>query len=78
MNVECEWVGKFRFDALADNFKIELDAKKPFGEEKAPSPKQYVLASICGCTGMDVLSILNKKKQYIDKFSITAGLQVAC
>ena len=32
------------------------------GEDSAASPKRLMLASLAGCTGMDIVSILNKMK----------------
>ena len=32
------------------------------GENSGPSPKRLMLASLAGCTGMDIVSILNKMK----------------
>jgi len=40
------------------------------GEDTGPSPKRLMLASLAGCTGMDVVSILNKMKVAFSNFSI--------
>ena len=40
------------------------------GNDSGPSPKRLMLASLAGCTGMDVVSILNKMKVAFNKFSI--------
>ncbi|RZA08839.1 MAG: OsmC family peroxiredoxin [Proteobacteria bacterium] len=39
-----------------------MDASPPFGKGTALSPKQLCLASIGGCTAMDVVSWLKKHK----------------
>jgi putative redox protein len=39
-------------------------------EDTGPQPMQLLLIGLCGCTGMDVISILQKKRQSF------AGLQV--
>ncbi|PIS10952.1 MAG: hypothetical protein COT73_06660 [Bdellovibrio sp. CG10_big_fil_rev_8_21_14_0_10_47_8] len=49
-----------------------MDGKRPIGDESGPSPKQLVLAAICGCTGMDVISLLRKYKQETKTFEIDA------
>ncbi|OIR08288.1 hypothetical protein GALL_94560 [mine drainage metagenome] len=36
------------------------------------SPKQLLLASLCGCSGMDVVSILDKMKVKYSKIEISA------
>lgn len=72
MKVECDWNGKQHFVANINGFKVHMDASKPFGDEKAPTPKQLVLAALCGCTGMDVIGLLKKSKQMPSKFTIQA------
>ncbi|MBC7457264.1 MAG: OsmC family protein [Bdellovibrionaceae bacterium] len=42
------------------------------GDETAITPKQMLRAAICGCTGMDVVALLNKHKQPLSKFEIEA------
>lgn len=72
MKVDCNWNGKSNFVANINGFRIQMDSSKPFGDELAPTPKQLVLASLCGCTGMDVIGLLKKNKQTPDKFKIEA------
>ncbi len=40
------------------------------GGDTGPSPKRLMLASLAGCTGMDVVSILDKMKVEYSDFSI--------
>ena len=40
------------------------------GNDEGPSPKRLMLASLAGCTGIDVVSILNKMKVPFSDFSI--------
>ena len=40
------------------------------GEDSGPSPKRLMLASLAGCTGIDIVSILNKMKVEFSDFSI--------
>ena len=40
------------------------------GKDTGPSPKRLMLASLAGCTGMDIVSILNKMKVTFSDFSI--------
>lgn len=49
-----------------------MDARSPIGTDKAASPKQLTLAALCGCTGMDVMSLLQKYKQKVDSLVIEA------
>ena len=40
------------------------------GNNEGPSPKRLMLASLAGCTGIDVVSILNKMKTPFSNLSI--------
>lgn len=40
------------------------------GNDSGPSPKRLMLAALAGCTGIDVVSILNKMKVQFSNFSI--------
>ena len=72
-----------KFTAEADNHRVEMDAKSPIGSDTALTPKQLLLASISGCTAMDVVALLRKYKQPLDSFqieadaSLTEGVQPA-
>ncbi len=77
MKINCDWNGKQNFVANVNGFKIHMDATKPYGDAGAPTPKQLVLASLCGCTGMDVIGLLKKNQQNVEKFSIEAEASVA-
>jgi putative redox protein len=41
------------------------------GEDSGPSPKKLMLASLAGCTGIDIVSILNKMKVEFSNFTIS-------
>lgn len=72
MNLKCRWSEKMRFVAEADRHEIPMDAKPPFGTDQDPTPKQLLVAAICGCTGMDVVSMLKKDRQPVDSLYIDA------
>ncbi len=40
------------------------------GTESGPGPKRLMLSSLAGCTGIDVVSILNKMRVAFSQFSI--------
>lgn len=59
------------FNAEVNGHNIVLDADTPVGgEDKGPRPKALVLGSLGGCTGMDVISILEKMKVKLDNFEM--------
>ena len=70
---QVTWVGPgLRLVGEADGPAIIVDHAMP-GEERedtGPHPVQLLLIGLCACTGMDVISILKKKRQSL------AGLQV--
>lgn len=52
-------------------FRIDLDAEESVGGQNAgPQPLRLLLLGIAGCTAMDVISILRKKRQQV------SGLEV--
>jgi putative redox protein len=56
-----------------DGHRILLDAAPPDGDGAAPGPKETLLAALAACTGMDVASILRKKRQRAASYEITAS-----
>ena len=60
-----------QFNAIFQNNTVTMDAsKQDGGNNLGASPKKLMLASLAGCTGMDVVSILNKMKVKYENFSI--------
>lgn len=60
--VKTSWTGKMSFDSVIDNHTLHIDTKAPLGEDGGPSPKKLLLSSLAGCTGMDVVALLNKMR----------------
>lgn len=60
------------FSGTADSgFSIQLDAKqKVGGEGKGFIPMELMALSMAGCTAMDVISILRKKRQDVTDFEV--------
>ncbi len=70
--VDCTWKGNMSFEAEINDFKIMMDAHEEVGgENKGPRPKPLTLASLGGCTGMDVVSILKKMRIEPSYFNIS-------
>lgn len=61
-----------QFSAEAGEHAVLMDAKPPLGQGKAPSPKQLLLAALCGCTAMDVVALLRKHRQGMQGLEVTA------
>jgi putative redox protein len=58
------------FNSSINNHKVAMDSHDDGGHDTGPSPKRLMLASLAGCTGMDVVSILQKMKVIFTDFSI--------
>lgn len=49
------------FDADVNGHNIIIDTTREFGgNNEGPGPKNLMLISLAGCTGMDIVSLLNK------------------
>ncbi len=58
------WREGMTFDATTTTgHHIVLDALPPGGDDRGPKPIELVLTALAGCTAMDVLSILQKKRE---------------
>lgn len=69
--VNIKWTEGMSFEAEVNDFKITLDATPAVGgQNKGPRPKPLTLVSLGGCTGMDVISILNKMRIIPDYFNV--------
>jgi len=60
------------FSGVADSgFAIQLDARKEVGGDgKGYIPMELMALSLAGCTAMDVISILRKKRQDVTAFEV--------
>ena len=60
--------GGMAFDTVMDGHTVTIDADPDFGgEDNGPKPKPLILLSLSGCTGMDVVSLMNKMRvEYAD------------
>ena len=72
MKLTTHWKNKYTFTATDGQNEAVMDVAPPFGDGKALTPKQLCLAAIEGCTAMDVISHLNKRKQPPNIFRVEA------
>jgi len=66
-------VGPMRFDATSGSGnRIVMDVGEQEGGQNAgASPMELLLVALAGCTGMDVISILRKKRQDVTGYTIS-------
>jgi putative redox protein len=60
------------FDAGDGANTVRMDTRAPNGDDSGLSPKKLVLAGITGCTGMDVVALLQKFREPLDRLEISA------
>ncbi len=68
--VNTRWKGNMAFDSQIDTHTLRIDAPKEIGRDSGPSPKKLLLSSLAGCTGMDVVSLLQKMRINFTDFEI--------
>ena len=69
--VNVNWLKKMAFEGNVDGHKIIIDANPEVGgEDRGPRPKPFMLMALAGCTGMDVVSILEKMRVELEDFNV--------
>jgi putative redox protein len=69
--VEVVLQDRMRFEGRDARGAIaSLDAAPPGGEGAALTPMEFLLAGLGGCTAMDVISILRKKRQEVTDYRL--------
>jgi putative redox protein len=72
MDAKVSWKGKLTFVGTADSgFNIPLGTDQQLGgDEDGFRPMELFLVGLAGCTAMDTISILNKKRQDVTDFEV--------
>jgi putative redox protein len=69
--VEVKYNDLMSFSAEVNGHSITLDADHTVGGKNlGPRPKPLILVALAGCTGMDVVSILEKMKVKFNDFAV--------
>ncbi|MEJ7610184.1 MAG: OsmC family protein [Ferruginibacter sp.] len=75
--IDTAFTGGMQFNSSVSGHDIIMDAAPAEGgNDSGASPKKLMLASLAGCTGMDIVSILNKMKVPFSDFTIRAEAQL--
>lgn len=61
---------------LNHGHSVRIDSKPPLGTDTGPGPKSLLLASLTGCSGIDVVDILAKMRVSFDEFYIEATAEL--
>jgi len=76
-SITTVFIKNMAFKANINGHEVIMDTTADDGgDNSGPSPKRMMLASLAGCTGMDVVSILNKMKVVYSNFSIDIDADV--
>ena len=76
-SIETSWRANLAFDSVIDNHHVITDAPVTVGgDDSGASPKKLMMASLAGCTGVDVIAILNKMRVQIDDLKITVEAEL--
>ena len=72
MDAQVVWKGNMSFDGSAESgFTMPLGANSEVGgDNDGFRPMELLLVGLAGCTAMDVISILKKKRQEVTGFDV--------
>jgi len=72
MKATVQWKENMTFIGTPDSgFPVQMDADSYFGgTNQGVRPMEMVALGLAACTGMDVLSILRKKRQQVTDFEV--------
>jgi putative redox protein len=72
MKVAVQWKEHMTFIGTPDSgFSVQMDADSSFGgTNNGVRPMELIALGLAGCTAMDVISILQKKRQQVTHFEV--------
>jgi len=76
MIAHSEWKGGKIFEGIAENGNPVIFDTDP-AHTQGPSPMEAVLMALCACTSVDVVSILQKKREPLVGLKVTATAKQA-
>ena len=79
MNASVKWQGDMKFSGVANSgHEIILDADNSVGgNDEGARPLELMALSLAGCTAMDVISIMRKKRQKVSRFEVQVSAERA-
>jgi len=71
MEAKVKWVAGTTFQGLQDGHELAMDLPvEAGGQDTGPKPKTLLLTALGGCTGLDVVSILEKMRVQLTGFEM--------
>lgn len=79
MEAKATWKGKLSFTGTGDSgHEVLLGASSSIGgDDDGLRPMELFALGLAGCTGMDVISILQKKRQEVGAFEVEVHMKRA-
>ena len=79
MEAKVNWKGRLTFTGTADSgFSVPMGAKAAVGgDDDGFRPMELIALGLAGCTAMDVMSILRKKRQDVTDFEVQVHVERA-
>jgi putative redox protein len=79
MDAKVTWKGRMSFEGSADSgFKLPLGTDLAVGgDEDGFRPIELLAIGLAGCTAMDVISVLQKKRQEVTGFEVNVAAERA-
>ncbi|MCB8992290.1 MAG: OsmC family protein, partial [Ardenticatenaceae bacterium] len=77
MEASVTWNGDMSFTGIADSgFAVELDTDPAVGgHNNGLRPLELMAISLVGCTAMDVISIMRKKREDVTRFEVKTHIE---
>lgn len=77
-SIKTVWKENNIFETDVDGHNIVIDlAKEEGGNDAGPRPKKLLLVAAAGCTGLDVIEIVQKKRLKVTNFDIRIEAEVS-
>jgi putative redox protein len=79
MEAKAIWKGRMSFDGMAGSgFRLPIGTRADSGgDDDGFRPMELLLVGLAGCTAMDVISILEKKRQAVTNFEVNVQAERA-
>lgn len=79
METKVTWQGRLTFIGSADTgFTVPLGTSSTIGgDEDGFRPMELIATGLAGCTAMDVISILQKKREEVTAFEVSVSAEQA-
>jgi len=79
MKAKVDWKGRLTFKGTADSgFEVPLGSYPEVGgDDDGFRPMELIAVGLAGCTAMDVISILRKKRQEVADFQVVVETERA-